>query len=323
MAEKDLEVGALTASLDELVRAADATSTVRKALDGVAIDQGGHGDERGNTSGGYPERGDIGGLDDMMIGKMQGTLAQAGFSSSQIAAFMSQDEDLDEGEENAEENEELEGKADGTFATHDRPMPKMSGKKSKKAPAPPAVVMGKSMDAFRADADLSEQLDVSPFLESLTARTAEQLDSVNKSIRSVSARQDTVSKAMASALYEVGTLVKSQAAVINELGKRLNLVERQPAPSRGAQTVPQAKALHKAFSGEAGAPVNRALTKSEVLSTLSYMNLEKSMKEIGGQSTFEIIGQIDSGTIVPMGVQAANHFIATHPNEAEAARSYK
>ena len=69
----EVELGGITATLDELVKAADATEIV-KAYGGTNVEWSGHVDERGKVAGGGAGGGDVGGLDDMMIGKMAQSL---------------------------------------------------------------------------------------------------------------------------------------------------------------------------------------------------------------------------------------------------------
>jgi hypothetical protein len=71
------------------------------------------------------------------------------------------------------------------------------------------------------------------------------------------------------------------------------------------------------------------LTKGQVLSVLSYMNLEKSQtdpryREIGGQPTFEIAAIYEGGGGLPRhAFEAVHRFLATHPHEAQTALNYR
>jgi len=337
MADKELDLDGISASLDELVKAADATDVVSKAYGGVNLESYGHVDERGKTSGGYADTGDVGGLDDMMIGKMAQVLIDGGFSADQISAFMGQDEDEEDDED------DMEGKA--SFAPHTRPSAKMHGKGagdinvrsggagSPTNPGTPPPPIGqpkpvptgkytKSMDQFRQDQDIADAVDISPFLEALTTRTADQLDAIRKGMGEAHGEQTGVNRAMAGAVYQIGRLQKSMAEIVGALDKRLNLVERQPAAGQKGVTS-MSKALTKAMPGEVGTD-SAQLNKSEIIATLSYMNLEKGMKEINGRNTRELVGMFESGNqLAPDTLDAVQKFIATHPAEAKLARTYR
>lgn len=280
-------------ALDELLKAADATTLSKGATHSGtgsnSVETGGRVDEDGMSSGTLAGSGDRGGIDTLMVAKM----SQAGIPPETIAAFAAFMSDDDE-EEEEEEDDEKDEKPD----------------------------FGKSMDHFRADQDLADTIDVSPFLEALTARTADQLDSIRKSAGRFEGQQNFVNQKLAQALHQVGTLVKSQNEIIQALGSRLNLVERTPAAPKGVTQLSGARPLAKSLSGEVGnAPMQ--LKKSEILSTLSYMNLEKGMKQINGHSTMELIGLFEGGNVIePKTVQAVEGFLAAHPNEADAARQY-
>ncbi len=126
---------------------------------------------------------------------------------------------------------------------------------------------------------------------------------------------------MASSLVMLGGVVKSQSGIINELGKRLGMVERTPNAPKGATS--HAQALHKAMPGEAGAGGSNELRKSELVATLSYMNCEKRIKDIGGERMTDLIVKAEAGNIVPPHVMAAAQtFLRTHPMEADTAKTY-
>ena len=57
-----VEMAGLSASLDELVKAADATDVV-KSYGGTNVETSGHVDERGQAGGGMAEAGDMGSRD--------------------------------------------------------------------------------------------------------------------------------------------------------------------------------------------------------------------------------------------------------------------
>lgn len=346
--EPEVTLDGIDASLRELVKAADATD-LTKALGGVSVENGGHTDERGATSGGYAEQGDIGGLDSMMIGKMQSALIDAGFDAGAIAAFMrgkaSEDEGDDDDQDGGDDDQDgggmppaMSGKfgkpADSSGGTSTNGRPKPTGGKGKGKGG-----MAKSEDAFRADPAIADAMDVSPFLGALVQKTSEQLDDIRKSLDARADHQDEVTKKMAAAVYGVGQLVKGIAEHARRLDERLGFVERQPQPQRGHTALPAgrppagyrtpARPLTKSMPGEAGAPQPEQLTKGEVLSVLSYMNLEKGQRDeryrqIGGQQTSEIIGIYEGGGGLPRtALEAVYGFLESHPHEAAVARSYR
>jgi hypothetical protein len=289
-------------ALDELLKAADATSLAKGATHSGkgsnSVETGGHVDEDGTTSGTLAGSGDVGGIDTLMVAKMSAAGIPAGIINA-FSAFMSKEdeEDEDEGDEDEDEKENPFDKSlEPSFQ--------------------------KSMDAYREDSDLSDTIDVSPFLEALTARTADQLDAIRKSAGAFEGQQNHVNQKLAGALHQIGGLLKSQTGVIQALGERLNLVERTPAPQKGATQLSGAQPLHKALPGELGQG-GQELRKSEILSTLTYMNLEKGMHEINGQRTSELVGLFEGGNVIDeKTVGAVRSFLQTHPNEADAARQY-
>lgn len=354
--DEDVTLDGMSKSLDELVRIADATEVVESLRKGDPnpVESSGHADERGKVGGGRGDMSDSGGLDPMMIGK----LAQAGLDAGTIAdfaGFMSgkkkmrgkafgRDDDEDE------DDEEMEGRrraspspspeasssgAVGKYAEHlaahmEGHMRKHGSLKGYKRPsaasflAPnrpsPSGSAKKSMDHFREDPDIKNAIDVAPYLEAMTARTAERIDAVNSQLRKGFGNQTGVNRAMGAALYQMGSLLKSQAGVIDALAERLQLVERQPAQPKGATQRP--RALQKGMPGEAGAG-GSSLKKSEVLSTLSYMRLEKGLRTVGqndlGQAIYLLEG---GGEVDPAIVDAAQSFLERNPTEAETARAY-
>ena len=287
----------IDAALDTLIKATAATDLIKGGVDTY-----GHVDERGKTKGGRAGPSDAGGLDRMMIGKMEASLIDQGFPAAAIAAFMAGKMD---DEEEGEEEEEEEGK--------------MSRDKDDDGDNP----FGKSFDAFAEDPAIADAIDVSPFLEALVQRTSEQLDHLGKSQHAMSADQAEVNRGMAAAMYGIAQLVKGIDAVTGALNSRLALVERQPSQPRGVQGAPRARAMAKSFGGNGGEQPAQ-LTKSHVLNTLSYMNLEKGIREIGGQATSELIGLYEGGgQLAPQALRAAHQFLATHPNEAQVALTYR
>lgn len=286
-------------ALDELLKAADATSLSKAATHSGkgsnSVETSGRVDEDGASSGTLAGDGDVGGLDSLMVAKMSAAGIPAGIINA-FSAFMKKEDEEEEEEEEGEEEEEAFKSLEPSFQ--------------------------KSMDAYREDADLSDTIDVSPFLEALTARTADQLDAIRKSAGHFEGNQNHVNQKLAAALHQIGGLLKSQTGVIQALGERLNLVERTPAPQKGATQLSGAQPLHKALPGELGQG-GKELRKSEILSTLTYMNLEKGMHEINGQRTSELVGLFEGGNVIDeKTVGAVKSFLQTHPNEADAARQY-
>jgi len=333
----------MQASLDELLKAADAHGTMRKAMGGVDIDTYGHTDERGKTSGGYAEASDAGKGVDLSDEAIVGKMSEVGLNAMQASAllgFMKQNGMMGR----------ADGESGGNFFDHERPSP--TGKMKGKAGGPPMPPfkgaadddmdedegdedegdedempqvgkrgMRKSFsDDFSADSDIAETVDVSPFLEAVTARTVDALDSLNKSMRRSERKQGEVNAAMAGAMYQMGTLLKSQSRVIDALSQRLGLVERQPAPARGAVTLSGAQAMQKSLlGGGAGS----TLKKSEMLSTLSYMRIEKGMKEINGRAIGDVIYAFEGGGIInPEDASTIERFLTTHPAEAQKAKTF-
>jgi hypothetical protein len=134
-------------------------------------------------------------------------------------------------------------------------------------------------------------------------------------------KQNGVNAALAGAMYQVGSLLKSQSHVIDELSKRLGLVERAPLPGKGATTLSGAQAMQKSLGNGGGSP-GEGLRKSEILATLSYMRMEKSMKEINGRAIGDVIYAFEGGGVInPEDVATVARFLATHPNEAAKAKS--
>lgn len=300
--EKEVSVDAIDSALGELLKAADATD-LSKAYGGVAVDQGGHVDERGQTKGGKADKGDVGSLDDMMIGKMADALIDAGFEADAIAAFMKgkivgpSDMDEEEEEESAKMKDADEEEEDKAEKSDEYDFAKSAFQKS----------------------DIEDAVNVAPFLEALVDSTVESIDGLSKSLSAGQAKQTEMNKATAVAMAEMGNMIKSLAA-------RLGVVERQPNPQRGyTSTVSGARPLAKSF-GQFGSENSGAeqLTKSEVCRTLSYMNLEKGIKEIGGKPTSEIVSLYEAGgSLHPHALNAVHRFLATNPGDAASAKSYR
>jgi len=311
MSYNDVTVDGLNSALEDLIKAADAVDLIKGDSNGV--EHSGTTDEDGKKGGGrgsYP--GDVA-LDRLMIGK----LADLGFSASQISAMndgllgFADHEEPDGDEEGEDDDNDGDGEMSGGMRG------RMRGKAKKSASE---RTLRKSMDEYRSDSDLADTIDVSAYLESFTARTADQIDKVNGSLRKGFGSQATVNRALAGALHQMGTLLKSNASVVEALGTRLNLVERTPNAQRG---VTGAAAMHKSMPGEAGRNGGGKLSKAEILSTMSYMNLEKGIRQIEGQRTVEAIGLLEGGNVCsPAVLQAVEDFHAKNPSESAVARAY-
>lgn len=286
----------LEKSLADLIKVADATKLVKG--DGVQIANSGTTSDGKPSGGGQGSMSDAGGLDDLMIAKMTAAGIDAG-TIANFAAFMSDDED-------GEDEDDEDGKGVP-------PQPPFTSKSAQQ---------GDLIKGIAADPTVAEAIDVSPFLDALVARTTDALGSLEKSLGAHRGEQAKVNRAMAAALYQSGQLLKSQAGVIDELRSRLGIVERAPvAQPKGRTQLSGAKALSKGMPNEAGEAGQ--LRKSELLSTLSYMNLEKGIRDINGVRTSEIIGRFEAGDVIDDGViHAARSFLAQNPNEADAARRY-
>lgn len=311
--EPEVTLESIDSALDNLVKAAEATD-LAKAYGGTSVETYGRVDENGKSKGTLADKGDIGGLDSMMIGKMEQSLVEQGFPAAAIAAFMrgkQEEEDDDDGDEDG-------GKKKPPF-----------GKSADHRPTPPPVEehVSKSFDAFTDDPAIADAIDVSPYLEALVQRTCEQLDGLGKSMSERGAKQDEVNKSMAVAVYGMGQLVKSIAAHATRLDQRLGLVEAQPNAPKGHTQLPTgARPMAKSFGhhGVEGQGGEQSLTKSMVLSTLSYLNLEKGVREIGGRSTSELIGLYEGGNqLAPQALHAVKRFLATNPGEANVAVTYR
>lgn len=256
------------------------------------------------------------------------------------------EEDGDEAEEDDEDEDEhgaKHGKAaggKGGFFNHDRPEPhgkKKGAKHGKMAYAhgegPPPAAMGKhkkaaderpmkkSLDELREDPDIGDAVDASEYVEALTARVADQLDGVKKSIRVSRREQGNVNARMAAALWQVGKLVKSLANDNRQLKERLGIVERTPAPAKGKTSLTGAQPLEKSLGGGSGG--GEELKKSEILSVMQYMGIERKMSDIGGVKPMEAIGLFEGGNIIaPSTLKAVHGFLRQHPAEREKALAY-
>jgi len=102
--------------------------------------------------------------------------------------------------------------------------------------------------------------------------------------------------------------------------ERLGIVERQPLSAKGATSLQGAQALHKSLSGGGQ---GGSLKKSEVLGALSYMRIEKGMKEINGRGIGDVIYAFEGGGVInPEDAATVERFLNTHPAEAAKAKSY-
>lgn len=281
----------ISSALDELLKAANASSLNKGD---VSIANSGTTSDGKPAGGGQGSMSDAGSIDDLMIGKM----SAAGVPASMIAGFRAFMED---------EKKKKAAAANGGAVP----------------PQPP--FMGKS-DAAAAvltkDPELQEAMDASPFMDALVTRTAEAIESLEKSLSSKLAKSEDIAVRAARALVETGKLVKSQQATIEELGRRLGVVERAPVAQPKGATGTNVRALNK--SGTAGAEEAQRLTKSEALSTLSYMNLVKGQKQLPhGVKTSDAIYMLEGGSVVdPQALAAAQAFLAANPAEAEQAKRY-
>jgi hypothetical protein len=75
---------------------------------------------------------------------------------------------------------------------------------------------------------------------------------------------------------------------------------------------------------EAGRGDANTLRKSEVASTLTYMHLEKGMKDIGGRKiATDLVPLVESSSELPAPIMAEVHnWLRRNPGEANAAKTY-
>lgn len=343
MAEQQTtSLDALDASLQDLLKAAETiTGEPLRKGDGVQIDNSGTHGSDGKQGGGQGSMSDAGKLDDIMIGK----LTQAGYNASQINQILGFAKDV----------------GGGSFFQHERPSPTMSGKRGGKPPMPPFKgkadedldddddddeiedegeqqmppgMRGKRTrksfaQQYADDPDISDTVDVSAFLESFVARTTDSLDSIDRQFRKAMKKShgQTESQfvAMAKAFVGLTDFVKAQHGIINELGVRLGVVEKQPAAQpRGVTSLHQhqTRTIEKSMPHEAGNGSN-SLKKSEYAAILTFMNLEKGIKQIAGRSiAMELVPMVESNEL-PQDVQLEIHnFLRRNPGEAQLAKSY-
>lgn len=306
MSEKNIAPADLEKTMKSLLDTVEATSLAKGGVE----NSGTYGSE-GKQGGGQGSESDAGPIDNMMIAKM----IQSGVdvqTAAKFAAFMS-----GEGYDEDEDDEEMMGK-----------------KKARKSLDPSDSDLAKSFrDSLDFNLDAAgiedEMVDITPYLNGFTEAVGESLGKLDVSFQKSAAKQDKVNKALALAVHQMGTLVKSQSAhiekqghVINALGERLGLVEKAPvAQPKGAQT--KAQAIEKSMPGEAGGGDEKRLTKSEVLSVLSYKNLVKGEKMIGQRLTSDVITGLESAGIYDREIDSAAHSFfksLTKEEQAEALR---
>jgi hypothetical protein len=292
----------LEASLEDLLKAGDATDVkakLRKAagLDGVeplvkgnVVGAGGFVDERGHQSGG--QSADTGGTYSMMIAKMMESAIAMGVSPAMAAKFAAKMAEEDEEEDvELDDDDGMEGYSKSGRTDY--------------------------ADTFRADSDIADAIDASAFMEALTAKTTDVLDRQHSMLVKSESKRAHMAKATSGALYQMGMLQKSQSEIINALNERLSLVERQPLPQKSTTGV---QPLEKAGQQ----PGVEQMRKSEVLATLSYMNLVKGIKQVGGDTTLNAIVRLESQRDASAEVLGeVSAFLQANPTEAAAARIYQ
>lgn len=286
-----VDVTQLQGALDNLTRIASSTQLNK----GGIANSGTYSDGK-PSGGGQGSMADAGGIDDLMIGKM----TAAGFDAATIANFRAFMEDKKKKEKGEQPSMPPFGKSET---------------------APQTQEPGKLAKSLTEDPEISEAMDASPFMEALVARTTGAIDTLEKSLHAIEQRSCEREVATARAMLEIGKLVKSQASIISELGKRLGVMERAPvAQPKGRTGTNGAQPLNK--SG-VDTPPGGELRKSEVLSTLTYMNLEKGIKNINGVPTYQLAGMFEGGNIIDEHtLGAVRQFLAENPREAQAAKSY-
>ena len=335
MTEQTVTEDTLTASLEQLVKAAGVPGLKKGAVGSSfragGIENSGFNDEDGKQGGGQASGSDAGGIEELMIGKLVDGGMEAG-AASEMAGFMvgalteagligkkCEDDGEEEEEEEGEEKEDMAGYARGYMDA----MKKMgkSADADKDEEQKEEKLTKSFADQFSEDKDIGEGIDASPFLDALTAKTTGALDALAKSIDQKDQKQSRVNEAMAKAIMQIGMLVKSQSGVVQELGTRLGMVEKQPAAApKGARTLSGAKALAKSVTTEQ----TETLSKSEAAAALSYMRFVKSMTDIEGEPIGQLAIFAESGGTLSKGVhEYMMKWLATHPNEKEAALSYR
>lgn len=334
-------VESLGASLDALLKAAEATDILGKG--GATVDAN-RIESSGRVEGEDAKTAKVTGggrapaptpIDNMMIGK----LLDLGFDAGEVAAMQGALKVAADGDGDGEEDDSLEGYT-GKLLAHAKDHADKNGGSMKgymgypgshdvtpgmgKAGDTGGEPLSKAMDAYAANEAMEPLLDGTDFFAGFVKTTADHLDGVNATLAKGFATQQATNTAVAGALYQTGTLIKSQNAVIEEMGKRLGLVEAAPQPPRGAISATAASAMAKSMPNEAGAGGGSPLNKAEICATLSYMNLEKGIRDIGGERTSHHVGMLEGGNqCSPQVMQAVNDFHAANPTESDAARAYQ
>jgi hypothetical protein len=123
------------------------------------------------------------------------------------------------------------------------------------------------VEDFANDSQLSEDHDVSGFLESLTTKIAKSLDSVRGELHKSSSNQQSFNRAMATGVKSIGDivvrqqqLIKSLVAENGSLSGRVQQVEQTPLPRQAVSGT--AQPLTKSQPGEAGGD---GLSRDEIL----------------------------------------------------------
>jgi hypothetical protein len=320
----EVTTDSLEASLNDLLKAADAGEVLSKASAGAISASGTQGSE-GAQGGGM--NADPGRVESLMIGKlidsglvdpmpsMMGAMNIDGLDVSQfgdgrfagyLTGFMhgKAGQQMDTGDGSNEDY--MDGYRKGYLHGHGA----SSGGTQKSQQAPDFV------KSLQSDSEISEALaiDGTGFLRSIVTHVGTALNGFSKS-------RQTLDRSHALALYQIGTLVKSQQAVIKELGQRLGIVERTPLPRKGVTNDAQAKALKKSFEG---GEESKPLTKSQVTNVLSYMRLQKGLPTVAGRQISDAVAYTEStGEVQPDTLSAIQAFLASNPTEASAALSFR
>jgi len=160
--------------------------------------------------------------------------------------------------------------------------------------------LDKSFQEQWAEAEADEgTYDVSPFLERVHQQTAAALDQIQsnlqKSIMAQGKNQTQFNIHLAKSLQGMARLAQGQEELIKSLAERLEVVENQPLPRRGAANVGQARVLQKSIPNEAGT-VDQ-LSRGQILDALEDMALKSDNAPCGEQLTramalFESSGQL-------------------------------
>lgn len=322
----------LTSSLGELEALAGG---LEKAYGGVSIANSGTTGSDGKQGGGQPGASDVGGIDTLQIGKMvdlgvvQPTAALVGYmgddsgayGTGRMAGYMDgyqhgkAGKDMDTGDGKGEEY--MDGYKKGYLAGHGTPASKSLDDEGED------TLTKSSFESLLERPGVGEALDASAFLEELTKGVADSLDELRKSQTARNRSQDQVNQGLIKSNIAMAKALKMVEPVINALGERLELVERTPNPPRGATTTGQARALAKSVPGELGDGGAPKLSKAEVVNTLSYMNLEKGVKQINGQATSRLVAYAEAGDLIdePTMTQVSK-FLQQNPEEAERAKAY-